>query len=115
MDGNLFVTTNAKGSHGVSGLRVDGRLTGQLLEHLRGTSQSVTRFTHANVQAEFANSHLSHGVLSLVLRDDGARLLCSGLGGRGGGLFTLKSGEKRCNLDGGDFEEDEVNNNLVKG
>lgn len=95
MDGDLFVTSNTEGSHGVSGLGVDGRLTGKLFEHLRGTGQSVTRFTDANVEAEFANAHLAHWVLSLVLRDDGA-LLCGrgGGGGRGSGLFTLKGRKK---------------------
>lgn len=45
MDGNLFVTADTEGSHGIAGLAVHRRLTAQLFEHLCSTGQSVTRFT----------------------------------------------------------------------
>ena len=35
--------------------------------YLGSSCQSVTRFTNANVQAQFANAQLAHGVLGLVL------------------------------------------------
>jgi hypothetical protein len=34
VDSDLFVTTDAKGPDGVAGLGEDGRLAGQLLQHL---------------------------------------------------------------------------------
>lgn len=40
--GDLLVTTDTETTEGVAGLAGDGGLTGELLEHLGGTSQSVT-------------------------------------------------------------------------
>jgi hypothetical protein len=47
-------------------LTVDRSLTRQLLEHLGGTSKSVTRLTDGDVQNELLNLELPHGVLSLL-------------------------------------------------
>jgi len=66
VDSNLFVTTDTKGSDGVTGLAVDGGLTRQLLKHLGGTSESVTRFTDGDVQNELLNLQLPHGVVDLL-------------------------------------------------
>lgn len=44
---------------------VDGSLTRKLLEHLGGTGESVTRFTNGDVQNEFLNLELPHGVAGL--------------------------------------------------
>merc|ERR1711988_1427687 len=41
VDSNLLVTSDTEGSDGVSGLAVDGCLTGQLLEHLGSSGKSV--------------------------------------------------------------------------
>ena len=52
---------------------VDGGLTAQLLEHLGGTSKSVTRLADGDVQDELLDAQLTHGVGSLLrsaLRDD---------------------------------------------
>ena len=49
-----------------SGHTVDGRLTGQLLEHLGGTGQSVTRLADRDVEDELLDAKLAHGVLSLL-------------------------------------------------
>lgn len=67
VDGNLFVTTDTEGTDGVTGLGVDGSLTGELLEHLGGTSKSVTRLSNGDVQNELLNAELAHGVGGLVL------------------------------------------------
>ena len=40
--GNLLVTTDTESSHGVTSLRVDGGLTGELLQYLGRTGKSVT-------------------------------------------------------------------------
>ena len=40
--GNLLVTTDTESSHGVASLRVDGGLTGELLQYLGRTGKSVT-------------------------------------------------------------------------
>lgn len=70
--GNLFVSSNGERSDGVSGLGVDGGLTGKLLEHLGGSGKSITGLTNTNVEGELLDSQLSHGVgrgvsLGLVL------------------------------------------------
>merc|ERR1719431_124304 len=49
MAGNLFVTTNAERTDSVTRLRKDGSLPRQLLQHLRRSGQSISRFTNANV------------------------------------------------------------------
>jgi hypothetical protein len=41
---------------------VDRSLTAQLFEHLRGTSESVTRFTHGDVEDKLLDAKLPHGV-----------------------------------------------------
>lgn len=62
VNGNLFVSSNGERSDGVSGLGVDGGLTGQLLEHLGGSGKSITGLTNTNVEGELLDSELSHGV-----------------------------------------------------
>lgn len=67
---------------------VDRGLTRQLLEHLGGTSKSVTRLADGDVQDELLDAQLTHGVGSLVggaLADD---ILAVGLllGGLSNGL-----------------------------
>ncbi len=84
--GNLFVTADAERADGVAGLAclvsvsslwksimgsrgkrtVHGGLTGQLLEHLGGTSKSVTRLADRDVQDELLDAELPHGVLGLL-------------------------------------------------
>ena len=93
VDGDLLVTADTEGTDGVAGLAcgsvnptssscnleetrlvllvcsrtVDGSLTAQLLEHLGGTSKSVTRLTNRDVQDELGDAELAHGVAGLVL------------------------------------------------
>lgn len=45
---------------------VDGCLTAQLLEHFGGLGQSVTGFTNGDVEDEFLDAQLAHGVGALV-------------------------------------------------
>lgn len=45
---------------------VDRSLTAQLLQHLGGTGQSVTRFTDRDVQDELLDAKLPVGVLGLL-------------------------------------------------
>lgn len=45
---------------------VDGGLTRELLEHLGGTSKSVTRLADRDVQDELLDAELPHGVLGLL-------------------------------------------------
>lgn len=45
---------------------VDRGLTGELLQHLGGTGQSVTRLADADVQDELLDAELPHGVLGLL-------------------------------------------------
>lgn len=66
VDGDLLVTTDTEGTDGVAGLGVDGCLTGKLLEHLGGTSKSVTRLSNRDVQDELLDAELAHGVGRLV-------------------------------------------------
>lgn len=65
VDGNLFVTSDTEGSDGVTGLGVNGGLTGQLLQHLGGSGQSVTGLTDTDVQHQLLDAQLAHNVLGL--------------------------------------------------
>jgi hypothetical protein len=64
VNGDLFVTTDTEGTDSVTSLGVDGSLTSELFKHLGGTSESVTRFTNANVENKLLEAKLAHGVLS---------------------------------------------------
>lgn len=83
VDSDLFVTTDTEGSDGVSGLAwmglevvcerwkfrmrtVDWSLTTQLFEHLCGTGEPITRLADRDVQDEFLDAQLPHGVAGLV-------------------------------------------------
>lgn len=92
VDGDLFVAADTEGSDGVAGLAyamqksqvsdfgfrnrdifenegqrtVDRSLTAQLLQHLGGTGQSVTRLADGDVQDELLDAELPHGVLGLL-------------------------------------------------
>lgn len=58
---------------------VDWGLTRQLLEHLGGTGQSVTRLADGDVENELLNAELAHGVGGLVLAALGLDILAIGL------------------------------------
>jgi hypothetical protein len=45
---------------------VDGSLTAQLFKHFGGTGESVTRFADRDVEDEFLDAQLPHGVAGLV-------------------------------------------------
>lgn len=84
MHSDLFVTTNAEGTHGVAGLAcgticqyfrffnlgvvqevirtVDGCLSTQLFQHFGGSSESVSRFADGDVENKLVNSKLPHGI-----------------------------------------------------
>ena len=53
----------------------DGLLVSEGLEHLGGTSKSITRLTDADVHAKLGNADLAHGVLLDLLLGDLSRLL----------------------------------------
>ena len=63
VDGDLLVTTDTEGTDSVTGLGVDGGLTSQLLQHLGGTSESVSGLADANVENELLKTQLAHDVL----------------------------------------------------
>lgn len=67
VDGDLFVTTDTEGTDGVTGLGVDGGLTGQLLKHLGGTGETITRLSDGDVENELRQAKLLHGVGCLGL------------------------------------------------
>jgi hypothetical protein len=64
VDRDLFVTTDTEGTDSVASLGVDGSLTSKLFKHLSSTSESVTRFTNANVENKLLEAKLTHRVLS---------------------------------------------------
>lgn len=86
--GDLFVTADTERTDGVAGLActnpsasastsfcfaiarfrtVHRSLTAQLLQHLRGTSKTVTGLADGDVQHELLDAQLAHRVLALVL------------------------------------------------
>lgn len=62
VDSDLLVPPDAESTDGVAGLGVDRSLTGQLLEHLRGTGQAITRLADGDVEDELLDAELPHGV-----------------------------------------------------
>lgn len=64
VDSDLFISSDTEGSDGVSGLRLDWGLTGQLLQDLGSSGQSVTGLTDTDVQDQFLDTQLTHRVLS---------------------------------------------------
>lgn len=64
VDRNLFVSSDTESSDGVSGLGLDWGLTGQLLQDLGGSGQSVTGLTDTDVQDQLLDTQLTHRVLS---------------------------------------------------
>ena len=66
MDGDLLVTADTEGTDGVAGLGVNWSLTGKLLEHLCCTSQTITTLADRDVEHQFLDAELPHGVLGLV-------------------------------------------------
>jgi len=62
VDGDLLVPSDAESADGVAGLGVDGRLTGQLLEHFGGTGETIARLADGDVEDELLDAELPHGV-----------------------------------------------------
>ena len=67
VDGDLLVPPDAEAPDGEPGLGEDGRLTGQLLQNLGRSRQSIAGFAHANIEAQLADGHVPHHVLGLLL------------------------------------------------
>lgn len=59
VDRNLFVSSDTESSDGVSSLRLDWGLTGQLLQDLGGSGQSVTGLTDTDVQDQLFDTQLT--------------------------------------------------------
>jgi len=66
VDGDLLITTDAKGTESVPGLGVDGLLAGELLKHTRRTGETIARLANAAVEDELINLDFPHGVLLFV-------------------------------------------------
>jgi hypothetical protein len=66
VNGDVFVSLNTEGTDGVLGLGVDGLLVGEILEHLCGLGELITRLTCAQVQDELVNLDGSHLVILLL-------------------------------------------------
>ena len=78
MNGNFFISTNAECSDGISSLKVnlstpkertmradlavDGRLAAELFQDFGCSGQSVARLADGNVEHEFFNLDVPHGV-----------------------------------------------------
>merc|ERR1712111_189777 len=67
MASNFFITLNTKRTHSVTGFRCNRLLPGELLEHLGGTGQSVSRFSNTNIQTKLQDAQLPHRVVLLIL------------------------------------------------
>ena len=70
VDRDLFVTSDTERSDCVSGLGVDGCLTGQLLEHLGCSGQSITRLSHTDIEDELLDLEFPHRVVGLGIGHD---------------------------------------------
>ena len=67
MNGDLFVSLDAESSDSVSGAGLDGLLVGEILEHLSGLCQLISRFTSAEIEYKLLNLDFSHLVFELLL------------------------------------------------
>merc|ERR1719341_3140020 len=67
VDGDLLVPSDTKATDGVAGLREHRGLTGQRLQHLASPGEPITRLADTDVEAEFPDPQVPHGVLSLIL------------------------------------------------
>lgn len=66
VDSNLLVTADAERADSQARAREHWGLVAQLLKHLRSTSEAITTFTNADVDAELLHDNLPHGVGGLV-------------------------------------------------
>jgi len=96
VDGNLLITTNAERSDSVACLRVDGRLSRQLFQHLGCTGESVTGFAHTNVETQLSDSYLAHRILSLILGWNGSGGIAGGRSGLCLNHFCVKENWRKC-------------------
>merc|ERR1711879_291157 len=85
VNGDLLVTLDREGTDGEAGLRLDGGLTAELLEHLGGTGKTISALTHANVEDQLVDLQLAHRVLLLGPGRGG-----SGRGSSSGGGLGLR-------------------------
>jgi len=67
MNGDLLVTTDTECSDSISGLAINWSLTTQLLQHLRSTSKSITRFSDRDVENKLLDAKLLHGIARLLI------------------------------------------------
>ena len=74
---------------------VDGGLTRQLLEHLGGTGEPVTRLADGNVKNQLLDLELPHGVLSLLGRHCCGVVVTVVVGGFTNWLMVSIDGEKK--------------------
>ena len=65
VDSDLFISSNTERTDSVPGLGENWCLPGQLLQHFRGTGESVTALPHTDVQAELTDLEVPHGVFHL--------------------------------------------------
>jgi hypothetical protein len=66
MDCDLFVSLYAESSNSVAGAGLDGFLVGEILEHLSGFGQFITRLTSAKIEYKLFNFNGSHTVSELL-------------------------------------------------
>lgn len=82
VDSDLLVTTDRERTDGVASLRGDGGLTSELLEHLGGTSKTVTRLSDGDVCTESAEgSHPGRTQLYALMTSFSMRSSFMGLTG----------------------------------
>ena len=103
VDGDLFVSTDAKGADGVAGFGGHGRLAGELFQDFGGTGQAIARFADADVCGRETGSGSTRSLVGRGRTDD--ELLDSELfHGVGWGRFLLGlEGDVQCASDGGCF------------
>ena len=70
VDGDLLVAADAEGADGEAGLRLDGLLAGELLEHAGRLGELVAGLADADVHAELLDRDLAHRVVSLAYFSD---------------------------------------------
>jgi len=70
---NLFVSSDTEASDGETSAREDWLLLSELFQHLASTGETVTTFTHADVEHQLLHANLAHGIVGLVRHVGGCK------------------------------------------
>lgn len=99
MGSNFLVTTDAKGTNGEAGFRIDRGLPGELFENTASSSETIARLANADVEDEFVDLEFAHGICGVLLAGYHFFFFLWSKGEMGkelGRSFSLVAVDRRC-------------------